>query len=260
VHLLNTSDLLSRSVITTWGHGTDPQHFSYPCGVAIDSTNFLYVADSYNDRIHVFDLSNGHYSRSLVEPGSEPGQLSLTVSVAVTDQEIYSIEVGDNRISVFNRYNGHYVRHLGCQPGASDADSGRQPITKDNHFEFGFPSGISPSQSCNGPIYVSDTGNRAVKAMDRNDGAVITKIGFGEIRSPSGIAVHDDRYIYISDYTDHRISMYDVNGEIVQMIGSGKGSGVEEFDAPCGIALLEGNDGDQLVVADSMNHRLQIFH
>ena len=50
------------SVFTSEGHfltsfggrGEGPGEFNFPCGLAVDSSGFVYVCDSFNNRIQVF--------------------------------------------------------------------------------------------------------------------------------------------------------------------------------------------------------------
>lgn len=84
----------------------------------------------------------------------------------------------------------------------------------------------------------------------------------GQFNAPRGIAVAGDGTTYVVDAGNHRVQVFDPTGEFVQSFGRqgaepgqfasfpGSGSG-----GPSGIALAE----DRLYVADTWNHRIQVF-
>ena len=45
------------TLITTWGEGpyNDDGQLNYPEGIAVDSSGFVYIADTFNNRIQKFD-------------------------------------------------------------------------------------------------------------------------------------------------------------------------------------------------------------
>ncbi len=65
-----TSTLLSNS------------QFNIPSGIAVDSTQNIYVADSNNHRIEVFD-SAGNFKFKFGSSGSGNGQFSYPFGIAV---------------------------------------------------------------------------------------------------------------------------------------------------------------------------------
>jgi len=82
---------------------------------------------------------------------------------------------------------------------------------------------------------------------------------FGEddfFHKPSDIEVDPHRsMIYMADSGNHRVLVFDFQGELLKIIGS-KGQGPAEFLNPSGLFILE--DG-RLAVADVDNNRIQIF-
>ena len=62
--------------------GSGDGQFSYPHGVAVDSSDNVYVADTSNHRIEKFD-SNGTFITKLGSFGSGDGQFGSPEGVAV---------------------------------------------------------------------------------------------------------------------------------------------------------------------------------
>jgi predicted CXXCH cytochrome family protein len=72
---------------------------------------------------------------------------------------------------------------------------------------------------------------------------------------PSDIAVAPDGTVFVLDGVNHRVVVYNAEGQLRFQFGS-PGSGFGQLDYPLGMAA--GPEGD-LYVADSGNHRVQVF-
>ena len=72
---------------------------------------------------------------------------------------------------------------------------------------------------------------------------------------PWGVAVDEDRNIYVTDVESHRLSKFNSDGKLVKSVG-GEGGRTGQFVHPRGIALSQDN---KLFVCDSNNHRIQVF-
>ena len=79
--------------------------------------------------------------------------------------------------------------------------------------------------------------------------------GNGELNSPLGVAVDSKDRIIVADTNNHRIQIFDSDGNFVSSFGS-LGSGDGRFDSPSGVAT---DSNDRIIVADYDNHRVQIF-
>ena len=96
---------LVRKIGTT-GHKhelTTPGDFSKPAGVAVDAEGNLYVADTYNNRIEIFD-ADGQFVSTFGKAGDGPGYFSRPKGVAIDgDGHIWVADGMQDRVQVFNK-------------------------------------------------------------------------------------------------------------------------------------------------------------
>ena len=80
---------------------TDPGTFSVPTNVALDSDNNLYVSDSYNSRIEIFD-ADGNFIREFGKAGDRPGTLFRPKGIAVdVDGHVWVADAVQDRVQCF---------------------------------------------------------------------------------------------------------------------------------------------------------------
>ena len=96
---------LKRKMGTT-GHNhelTTPGDFAKPTGLALDQDGNLYVADTLNDRIEVFD-AEGQFISTYGKNGDGPGYFARPKGVAIdSDGHIWVADGMQDRVQVFNR-------------------------------------------------------------------------------------------------------------------------------------------------------------
>ena len=104
-------------------------------------------------------------------------------------------------------------------------------------------------------LYVSECSNNRVQKVSINGGHLLHighggyGSGNGQLYSPSGITVHNDR-LYIADCNNNRISVFQLNGQFCSIIGSGRLS--NPYDV-----TVSGNG--HLLVADYGNNCITSF-
>jgi len=76
-----------------------------------------------------------------------------------------------------------------------------------------------------------------------------------EFKTPYGIAINSGRKIYVSDYRNHRIQVFDETGRFLFSFGR-LGSGPGEFNLPSRISISK---NDRIYVADTGNDRVEVF-
>ncbi len=239
---------------TIGGPGTGDGQFEGPGGTAI-AGGLLYVVDSQNGRVEVFDPATGDFVRSFSAPSGGGGAPQLA-GIAIANGLAYVVDAVNHQVDVFNAATGAFLESI----GASD---------------LGDPAGIAFSD---GKLYVTDPSTDEVKVFDASTGALLDTIGgpgsgAGQLDNPVGITVVDG-LIYIADPGNHRIDVFDAaTGNFVEAIGAGvlpgggsvctavtgcqsgdSGSGAGAID-PIGIAVVDG----EIFVADASNQRVDVF-
>jgi len=82
---------------------TDPGTFSLPTNVAVDKDGDVYVTDTLNDRVEIFD-ADGNFITMFGKNGDGPGAFSRPKGIAVdSDKHIWIADAVQQRVKVFNR-------------------------------------------------------------------------------------------------------------------------------------------------------------
>ena len=77
----------------------------------------------------------------------------------------------------------------------------------------------------------------------------------GQFRYPEALAIGGDGNVYVGDWFNHRIQVFDIQGRFLRKWGT-EGEGDGQFDTPIGLAI----DGDgNVYVAETGNNRVQVF-
>jgi tetratricopeptide (TPR) repeat protein/streptogramin lyase len=276
------------SFIRAWRlEGIGNGEYSLPAGIAIDSSDNVYVADFMNSEIQVFG-SNGDFFTKWEPPGSVyfgyPEGISIDssgnmyVSNFINDH-IQKVDSNGKLITAWGSTgsgNGQFDGAAGIAIDSSDNvyvadyinnriqkfDSSGKFITKwgttgEANGQLALPRAIAIDSSDN--VYVADNMNNRIQKFD-SSGKFITKWGTmgeanGQFKTPRGIAIDSSDNVYVSDEGNNRIQKFDSNGKFITAWGS-TGSGNGQFNKPWGIAI--GSSGN-VYVADGDNDRIQVF-
>ena len=106
VLVYDADTLKLKRKIGTAGHKhelTTPGDFARPTGLAVDQEGNLYVADTLNNRIEIFD-GDGKFISTFGKPGDGPGYFSRPKGVAIdSDGHIWVVDGMQDRVQVFNQ-------------------------------------------------------------------------------------------------------------------------------------------------------------
>lgn len=236
----------------------------YP-GVAVDSSNNVYVLDTGNHRVVKFSIAAGptaNYSATWgggttdYYPPSVPGPAGPTMStptgislgISGFSTYVYVVDTSNNRIIKFDT-NGNYQTTWG------------------NSSQFTFPNGIAIDTS--GYVYVAEPSSGSGFSMGRIQkfdvsstptliavwgGALSTADGM--LGAPWGIAFDSTGNILVVDYANSRIQRFSTTGTFMSKWGSA-GAGAGQLGFPTGIAT-DPSTG-KIYVSEIMNSRYQVF-
>ena len=250
---LDASGAAQWTVGTPGVFGDDNYHFGDWWdgigNVALDASDNVYVADTGNHRLQVYD-GNGSYVTTLGTYGSGHDQFNRPVGVDVGfNGNIYVADTDNHRIQVYNSSRA-YVDTIGIT-GVAGADN--------NHLDE--PLGVTVDG--NGNLYVADCQNHRVQVFNSSRSYVRTLgtagesgTDFSRFSCPSDVAVDTVGRIYVADRWNQRVQVFDSNGGYLTTIGGRWGSGTGMLREPTAVDVdIQGN----VYVADSRNHRVQKF-
>lgn len=235
---------------TRWGtFGTGNSQFKNPWDIAISRDGEVFVTDTDNRRIQVFDES-GSFIRKWGSAGNGSEQFQEPRGVGVNqDGSATRVIVSDPVMNSDSRR----LRRFNTT-GSMISEIGRSQLPN--------PRGIAIDR--NNRIWVVDSSSTGRVFLFDSNGSYNTSwtpSGSGSLASPNGIAVFKDgsqTYVYVTNTGNNKVIKYEYTGgdlNFVQAAGS-QGSGSSSFNGPTGIAA---DSCGNLWVADRNNNRIQIL-
>lgn len=102
-HTIRVYDLVERTLLKSIGvHGDGNGEFNYPTFVAVDKAGRLYVTDSLNSRIQIFD-ANGQFLKGFGKKGNGSGDFAAPKGVGVDSEgHIYVADAEFDNFQIFD--------------------------------------------------------------------------------------------------------------------------------------------------------------
>ena len=177
------------------GDASGRSAFYGPRGIAVGPDGRVYVADTGNKRVQVFE-SDGSFVLQWGGGGVLDGYLDEPVGIAIGPDGVYVADTWNRRVQVFDA-NGVFLRQW--------------PIV-------GWDAGLAEEKpylavDAGGYVYVTDPGHYRVLVFDPMGDYVLSFGQYGLDDSsfvlPMGIAVADDGSIYVTDAHGNRVLVFD---------------------------------------------------
>ena len=234
--------------------GSDATHFggwsNGPEGnPAVDSSGRIYVPDTGNDRIQVFN-ADGTFNRTFGRSGNGNAEFDCPAGVAISpvDGQIVVADTCNQRVQVYDR-NWVYQLTLGVTDQAG---------SDDQHFRS--PWGVAVDAA--GAIYVADAYNyRLQKCMV--SGATASCATFAGVTGsfgsdfgrllPMSVAVDRQGRVFVADPDNARVQVFGPGGAYLTTIGGAWGPAPGQMRGPVGVAV---DQHGSVLIADRDNHRI----
>jgi sugar lactone lactonase YvrE len=245
-----------------------------PMGGATDASGNLYLSDSNNQRVRFVNATTGVISTvagdGIAGFAGDGGPATLAQLDTPADVKLdgagnfYIADSANHAIRMVNAATGTIwtVAGVGGQSGYS-GDSGLA-----TRAHLAYPSAVAFDGDHT--LYISDTGNNAIRKVDLSTGIITTVAGNGvggslgdggpatsaELNYPWGITLGNDGSLYVADLANNRVRKVSTASVISTVVGTGirgsTGDGGQatqaELNVPAGVLVdVAGN----LYVADS---------
>jgi sugar lactone lactonase YvrE len=252
---------------------------NFPTAIAADAEGDLYIADTMNHRIRRVDARTGRITTiagvGLPRFGGDGGPsvaagLNEPAALVVHGARLYVADQSNNRIRMVDLRTGVITTVAGTGTATFNGDG--RPATE---ASLAGPSGLA--MGTDGRLYIADTFNGRIRAVDPATGIIETVVGDGgeyryqgemeaastSLSRPSGIAVDLEGNVFMTDSDNHLVRRWDrVAGRIDRVAGRGSanygGDGKTPLEAslnyPFGLVMDQEN---HLFVADTFNHRIR---
>lgn len=215
-----------------------------PIGIALDAEENVYVADTYQRLVRVFDRQ-GKTLRTINDP-----QVQRPTGVAV-DRKRGILYVSDTS---HQQLPDHYVKAYDLS-GRFLRNVGKGKGMFDGYLLFPTYLTLDPE----GNVYVADTLNARISVFDP-EGNFVKTIGergnrFGQFERPKGLALDTFGNLYVVDSGWSNVQIFNPKGEVLLFFG-GRGRYPGLLNNPGAIAIDRNN---RIYVADVQNWRLNVY-
>jgi DNA-binding beta-propeller fold protein YncE len=168
---------------------TAPGDFARPSNVAVDHDGNLYVSDTLNDRVEIFD-AEGNFIRTFGKPGDGPGYFARPKGIAIDgDGHVWVADAVQNRVQVFTSEGRLliWMGETGKLPGQFSSIAGLT-IDKSNRVFTSeqYPGRVQMFQYISDAEAMAERDRRMAERQKKNSGAPAKDGGTEKAQPPAG--------------------------------------------------------------------------
>jgi hypothetical protein len=252
-----------------WADGAgSAARFNFPCSVAVNAANTVFVADTYNSTIRslapdgtVTTFAGSAESRGSADGTGSSARFARPEGVAVDGAGTVYVADTDNHTVRRITADGAVTTLAGKAQTSGTTDGTGSAARFDN------PNGVAVDGA--GTVYVADTRNHTIRRITPS-GVVTTFAGAADITGstdgpgeaarfyePNAVAVDGAGNVYVADTRNHTIRRITPAGTVTTLAGLGLSSGSADgtgsaarFNNPYGLAV---DAAGNVYVADTYN-------
>jgi len=207
-----------------------------PRGLAVDKKGLIYVADTGNDRVQIFN-PDGTFNNQFGESGSGDGQFRQPSSVAVNAKgNIYVADTKNKKVKAFSP-DGMFLFAAGPEMG---------------NVMLANPVAVRCDEGKN--VYILDSVLKKVIVMDAMGKFQRIWDDSGRLQEPVSLAYDGKGFFYILDKGSLNVKIFDEAGNFTSSFFA-KGKGERELWTPQHLAFRN----DKIYISDMENSRLMAF-
>lgn len=214
--------------------------FKYPNDIFITHNNILYVSDSKNGRVQIFD-SDGNFKKLF--PNENDDIKMIPSSVAVYEDKIYVADILNSKIHVFDEDSLMY-----------------RGVISNKGSEFGNVSSLYKTEFIRLDIWdkyliIADSSNNRVQIYDMFNKKFVKEYA-NDYQIPVRARIVSGDKLLVVNRRSHTVQVNYKSGE-KEIIGTGLGNGENQMIAPWDSDYSIKNN--LLVILDSLNNRIKLI-
>ncbi|HWH93610.1 MAG TPA: hypothetical protein VNT03_07100 [Baekduia sp.] len=246
----------------------EPGRIGVVGGVATDRSGHVYVLDAENERVQVFDASDGHYLAQFGDSsvfdllGGDPATISggrSASGIAVAQGAgqppiVYVADQGNERVERF------VLDPTTLTPAGAPALS---PAAVDLFAPQGIALDLAGTR-----VYVADDDHHRVVVLRADTLQEVGAVGSfgtgpGQLQNPYDVAVdsHDPNRLFVADNQNNRVDVFDALslGFLGTLGAQGYGPGTGNMAVVRSVGALTDTPGGGVDVADTANDRIHAY-
>ncbi len=240
---------------------TATTNLSQPAGVAVDSSNNVYITDAGNYRIAKYVPSSGALTTLAGSPGNfgadsgtgSAASFFIPQGIVAARGGLIVVDQGSQLIRYVTF--GGTVTNLAGQAFVSGSAN-----LQGTSATFSYPTGIAADSQ--GNLYVADSQNGAIRMIDTANNVSTVPTGGFTFNLPTAVAVDNNSNVWVADSGNQVICMIS-NGAVSVVAGIFRQSGSNDsltagsarFSSPSGLLWVPGNN--YFLISDSGNNTIR---